>query len=115
MENKNNGKKDPIIEGLESGRIYGLKCEALKTSPNNLRFCPDREICEVLSEYMEDISDMEKIIEGLYCYFCESKYWIFTGITEDGVLINATCSKVFAEGLNRTIDEKRNLKKKIIE
>jgi len=100
-------KKDPIADGIKTGRIYGMKCEALKTSPSNLKYCPDREECKVLSEHMEWVNEMEEILRELNCGFCESKLWYFVGITKDGTMVTATTTEEYAKELNILIDKTR--------
>ena len=107
---KSKEKKDPIMEGIKSGRIYGMKCESLKESFNNLKFCPDREECSVLAEHLEWINEMEDLIRDMHCGFCESDNWLFIGITRDGIMITATTTKDYAEKLNKLIDKKRKEK-----
>lgn len=103
-------QKDTIAEGIKSGEIYAMKCEELKNSPCNLKYCTDREECETLQEHIVSIDEMEQIILDLYCGFCESDSWLFTGITKDGVMITATTSKEYAEELNTLIDNARKKK-----
>jgi hypothetical protein len=102
------GKKDPIIEGIESGRIYGMKCEPLKDNFENLKNCPDREECEVLSNHLTWINEMEDIVRDLHCGFCESPSWIFVGITKDGTMVRATMTEKHAKKINELIETKRS-------
>ena len=95
------------MEGIESGRIYGMKCEPLKDSPNNLKYCPDREECTVLAEHMTWVNEMEDTIRELTCTFCESDLWYFVGITKDGTMVIATTSEEYAKKINALIDKKR--------
>jgi len=103
-------KKDPIYEDIESGRIYGMKCEALKNAPDNLKYCPNREECELLSQHMEWVNEMEDMLRDLHCGFCESNLWLFIGITKDGTMVTATTTEEYAKKLNTLMDEKRKEK-----
>ena len=103
----NKEKKDPIIEGIQTGRIYGMKCEPLKENYQNLSNCPDRETCEQLSEHMSWINEMEDIIRDLHCGFCESVSWLFVGITKDGTMVRATTTKEHAQKINNLIGNKK--------
>jgi len=107
----NEEKKDPIIEGIKTGRIYGMKCEPLKDNFNNIKFCPDREECSILAEHMTWINEMEDILRDLHCGFCKSESWIFVGITKDGTMVTATTSEKHAKEINKLIDVKQEDKK----
>lgn len=99
--------KDPIMEGIESGRIYGMKCASLKDSFDNLKFCPEREECIVLAEHMVCVNEMEDLVRDMYCSFCKSEAWLFIGITKDGIMVTATTSEEHAKKINNLIENKR--------
>jgi len=100
-------KKDPLLEGIKEGTIYVMKAVALKDSHDNLKFCVQREECEVLQENMRCINTTEELVRDLYCPFCESEDWIIVGITKHGTMVTATMKKEQAEALNEAIDETR--------
>lgn len=97
-------KEDPIMKGIKNGEIYGMTCEPLKDSMDNLRFCPIREECQYLQERMSWINEMENLIVDLHCGFCQNEKWLFVGITKHGTRITATMDEEYAKKLNKEME-----------
>lgn len=96
---------DPIIKGIKEGKIYSGGCQPLQSAPNNLKFCPYRETCAVLQDYMKWVNEMEMLIWDMHCGFCESDEWIFIGMTEQGTLVTATMNEEMGKKVNEIKNE----------
>lgn len=103
--------EDPIIKGIKSGEIYGMKAEPINDKFDNLKFCPMKDECEILHKFISenccDENQMAMLISDQRCYFCDSKFWIFTGISKNNTIVTVTMSEEHAKKLNKVIDEKQ--------
>ena len=86
-----------ILERIKSGKVKVIFCEPLAEFHSNLKFCPNREECEYLANFLEsDPFKAEDLIYDMHCWFCKSEDWIIVA-TADGVLLTLTVEPDFGK------------------
>ncbi len=96
-----------ILKDIEKGEVNIVYCEPLADMPENLKWCPNREQCEELYDYVTSTFDCWDIIEFMQCDFCESSDWIIVGVTKRGSLLILLVTPEYGRNVKNVIVELR--------
>ena len=98
---------DEFLEWIKSGKVDVIFCEPLAEFYNNLRFCPNREECEYLADFLErDPFKAEDLIYDMHCWFCESQDWIIVA-AGGGILQTLIVTPEFGKKVRDILEQKK--------
>lgn len=76
-----------VVDDIKKGKLIVVVCEPLAEAHMNLKWCPNREECDALFDYISGTYDCSELVESMQCFFCESKDWLIVGVTTKGTLV----------------------------
>ncbi len=96
-----------ILEGVKSGERHVIFCEPLAEFHLNLAFCPNRDECEELDDYIDQYicepGELYDLVTRMCCGFCQSDSWIVV-TTRQSALVIFLVSPEVGERLKQALD-----------